>query len=117
MMLVLLFSTACGMFRYSSSNQDQVGRGLMSNPQIILLDEPSMGLAPIIVNEILAILQVIKEELGTKVILVEQNVKAALKVADRAYVLDQGRVILSGTGEELSNNPHVMSAYLGLKSS
>lgn len=94
-----------------------IGRGLMSNPKIILLDEPSMGLAPIIVNEILAILQVIKEELGTKVILVEQNVKAALKVADRAYVLDQGRVILSGTGAELSNNPHVMSAYLGLKSS
>lgn len=92
-----------------------IGRGLMSNPKIILLDEPSMGLAPKIVNEILDTLMVIKEELGTMVILVEQNVKAALKVADQAYVLDQGKIILSGTKEEISSNPQVMSAYLGIK--
>jgi branched-chain amino acid transport system ATP-binding protein len=92
-----------------------IGRGLMSNPKIILLDEPSMGLAPKIVNEILDTLVFIKEDLGTKVILVEQNVKAALKVSDKAYVLDQGKIILTGTREEISANPQVMSAYLGIK--
>jgi branched-chain amino acid transport system ATP-binding protein len=92
-----------------------IGRGLMSNPKIILLDEPSMGLAPKIVNEILDTLVIIKEELGTMVILVEQNVKAALKVSDKAYVLDQGKIILNGTREEISANPQVMSAYLGIK--
>jgi branched-chain amino acid transport system ATP-binding protein len=92
-----------------------IGRGLMSNPKIILLDEPSMGLAPKIVNEILDTLVIIKEDLGTMVILVEQNVKAALKVSDKAYVLDQGKIILNGTREEISANPQVMSAYLGIK--
>ena len=92
-----------------------IGRGLMSNPKIILLDEPSMGLAPKIVNEILDTLMIIKEELGTMVILVEQNVKAALSVADKAYVIDQGKIILNGTSEEISSNPQVMSAYLGIK--
>ncbi|WP_318503189.1 ABC transporter ATP-binding protein [Bacillus sp. T3] len=92
-----------------------IGRGLMSNPKIILLDEPSMGLAPKIVNEILDTLKVIKNDLGTMIILVEQNVKAALKVADRAYVMDQGNIILHGSSEEIAANPQVMSAYLGLK--
>lgn len=92
-----------------------VARGLMSNPKIILLDEPSMGLAPLVVKEILDALVVIKEQLGTMVILVEQNVKAALKVADRTYVIDQGRILLNGTREEISSNPQVMSAYLGVK--
>jgi branched-chain amino acid transport system ATP-binding protein len=92
-----------------------IARGLMSNPKIILLDEPSMGLAPIIVNEIFNILKVIKEQMGTMVILVEQNVKAALKVADRIYVMDQGRFILDGTKEEISENEQVKSAYLGIK--
>ncbi len=92
-----------------------IGRGLMSNPKIILLDEPSMGLAPKIVNEILDTLMIIKEELGTMVILVEQNVKAALSVADKAYVIDQGKIILNGTSGEISSNPQVMSAYLGIK--
>jgi len=92
-----------------------IGRALMSDPKIILLDEPSMGLAPKIVNEILEILVRIKEEMGTMVILVEQNVKAALKVADRAYVMDQGKFIMDGTNEEISSNPEVKSAYLGIK--
>lgn len=92
-----------------------IGRALMSDPKIILLDEPSMGLAPKIVNEILEILIRIKEEMGTMVILVEQNVKAALKVADRAYVMDQGSFIMNGTNEEISSNPNVKSAYLGIK--
>ncbi len=93
-----------------------IGRGLMSNPKIILLDEPSMGLAPKIVNEILGTLMIIKEDLGTMVILVEQNVKAALKVCDHAYVIDQGRMIINGTRDEISSNPQVISAYLGIKS-
>ena len=92
-----------------------IGRALMSDPKIVLLDEPSMGLAPKIVNEILEILVRIKEELGTMVILVEQNVKAALKVADRAYVMDQGKFLMNGTNEEISANPEVKSAYLGMK--
>ena len=92
-----------------------IGRALMSDPKIVLLDEPSMGLAPKIVNEILEILVRIKEELGTMVILVEQNIKAALKVADRAYVMDQGKFLMSGTNEEISSNPEVKSAYLGMK--
>ncbi|WP_066053706.1 ABC transporter ATP-binding protein [Robertmurraya korlensis] len=93
-----------------------IGRGLMSNPKIILLDEPSMGLAPKIVYEILDTLMIIKEDLGTMVILVEQNVKAALKVCDQAYVIDQGRIIINGTRDEISSNPQVISAYLGIKS-
>ncbi len=92
-----------------------IARGLMSNPKIILLDEPSMGLAPKIVSEILRILKVIKEEMGTMVILVEQNVKAALQVADRAYVMDHGKFILDGTREEVRSNSIVKSAYLGIK--
>ena len=92
-----------------------IGRALMSDPKIILLDEPSMGLAPKIVNEILDILVLIKEEMDTMVILVEQNVKAALKVADRVYVMDQGRFIMKGTNEEISSNSEVKSAYLGMK--
>ncbi|GIN93922.1 high-affinity branched-chain amino acid transport ATP-binding protein [Siminovitchia terrae] len=92
-----------------------IARGLMSNPKIILLDEPSMGLAPKIVAEILDILEIIKREMGTMVILVEQNVRAALKVADRAYVMDQGRFIMNGPRDEVSTNPLVKSAYLGIK--
>lgn len=92
-----------------------IGRGLMSNPRIILLDEPSMGLAPIIVNEILNIMKIIRDELGTMVILVEQNVKAALKIADRAYVMDKGVFVLDGTAEDLLHNPLVQSTYLGHK--
>ena len=92
-----------------------IGRGLMSNPKLILLDEPSMGLAPIIVQEILQTLAYIRTELQTTVILVEQNVKAALQVADRAYVIEQGSIILHGSSEEIRTNPQVMSAYLGIQ--
>ena len=92
-----------------------IGRGLMSNPKIILLDEPSMGLAPMVVSEILDNLKYIKEQLGTMVILVEQNVKAALQVADRVYVMDQGKVMMNGTRDEISSNADVQAAYLGVR--
>lgn len=92
-----------------------IGRGLMSNPKIILLDEPSMGLAPKIVTEILENLNIIKKELDTMIILVEQNVKAALRVADRVYILEQGKIVLHGSRDEISNNPNVKSAYMGIR--
>ncbi|WP_258313508.1 MULTISPECIES: ABC transporter ATP-binding protein [Paenibacillus] len=92
-----------------------IARGLMSDPKIILLDEPSIGLAPIIVREILEILQSVRDEFGMTVILVEQNVKAALKISDRAYIMDKGKFVLSGHSYELINNPMIQSTYLGLK--
>ncbi|KAB2330454.1 ABC transporter ATP-binding protein [Cytobacillus depressus] len=90
-----------------------IARALMSDPKIILLDEPSMGLAPLIVKEILAIMEEIRANLGAMVILVEQNVKAALSVADRAYVMDRGQFVLEGSADELLRNPQVQSTYLG----
>ncbi|MEB3103940.1 ABC transporter ATP-binding protein [Ferviditalea candida] len=90
-----------------------IARGLMSDPKLILFDEPSMGLAPLVVREILEALKQIKNELGTMVILVEQNVKAALQVADRAYVLDRGSIVLEGGARELLDHPMVQTAYLG----
>lgn len=90
-----------------------IARSLMSNPEVILLDEPSMGLAPIIVKEIMDIMNKIKKELGTKVVLVEQNIKAALNVADRVYVMDQGKFVLEGNADELLHNPIIQKTYLG----
>lgn len=93
-----------------------MGRALMSKPKIMLLDEPSMGLAPILVKEIFSIIEGIKEQ-GVTVLLVEQNAKMALSIADRAYVLETGKVVLSGTGKELMNSEDVQKAYLGGKES
>jgi branched-chain amino acid transport system ATP-binding protein len=90
-----------------------IGRGLMALPEILLLDEPSLGLAPILVKEIFHIAQRINEE-GVTILLVEQNVKNTLSFCHRAYVLENGRVVLEGTGQELLDNPHVKEAYLGL---
>jgi len=90
-----------------------VGRGLMALPQILLFDEPSLGLAPILVQEIFQIIKRINEE-GMTVLLVEQNVKHTLSICNRAYVLENGRIVLTGTGQELLNNPHVKEAYLGI---
>lgn len=89
-----------------------MGRALMSNPGIILMDEPSMGLSPIFVNEIFDIIQKVSEA-GTTVLLVEQNAKKALSIADRAYVLETGKIVLEGKAEELMNNDSVKKAYLG----
>lgn len=89
-----------------------MGRALMSNPGIILMDEPSMGLSPIFVNEIFDIIQKVSEA-GTTVLLVEQNAKKALSIADRAYVLETGKIVLEGKAEELMNDDSVKKAYLG----
>jgi len=89
-----------------------VGRALMARPKLLLLDEPSMGLAPVLVDLIFDTIVRIREQ-GTTVLLVEQNALAALRVADRAYVLESGALKLSGTAADLSRNPEVISAYLG----
>ena len=89
-----------------------MGRALMAKPKLLLLDEPSMGLAPILVKEIFNIIEEINKA-GTTVLLVEQNAKMALSIAHRAYVLETGKVVMSGTGEELAKSSDVQKAYLG----
>jgi len=91
-----------------------IGRGLMARPGVLLLDEPSLGLAPLLVAEIFRIVNDINEE-GTTLLLVEQNAKKALAVADRAYVLETGKIIREGSGPELLTDPSVRDAYLGTK--
>ena len=89
-----------------------MGRALMAKPSILLLDEPSMGLSPLLVSEIFRIIREINDK-GTTVLLVEQNAKRALAIADRAYVLETGQITLEGTGDELANDERVQKAYLG----
>ena len=89
-----------------------MGRALMARPKILLLDEPSMGLAPILVKEIFRIIQEINKQ-GTTILLVEQNARMALAVCDRAYVMETGNIVLSGSGEELSRSEQIQKAYLG----
>lgn len=89
-----------------------IGRGLMSRPKVLLLDEPSLGLAPLIVREIMSIIRDLRAQ-GTTIVLVEQNARAALKVADRACVMERGRLVLEGTAEELLEDPRIRHAYLG----
>lgn len=89
-----------------------MGRALMAKPKILLLDEPSMGLAPILVKEIFKIIQDINAS-GTTILLVEQNARMALSIAHRAYVLENGKIVLSGTGKELSESEDIQKAYLG----
>ena len=90
-----------------------ISRALMSRPRLVLFDEPSLGLAPNIVETIFEIIREIRTD-GVTVVMVEQNAFAALELCDRAYVLEQGRVTMTGTGTELLDNPHVRSAYLGI---
>ena len=89
-----------------------IGRALMASPRLLLLDEPSMGLAPILVEVIFDTIREINSQ-GTTILLVEQNALMALSVANRGYVLETGAIVLAGTGQELLNNPQVMKAYLG----
>jgi branched-chain amino acid transport system ATP-binding protein len=90
-----------------------IGRALMARPKLLLLDEPSMGLAPLVVQEIFAVIGNLRREKGTTILLVEQNAKAALKMADRGYVMETGKVILEGLASELLENKEVQRAYLG----
>ena len=89
-----------------------VGRALMSRPKLLMMDEPSLGLAPLVVRDIFSIIRTIRDS-GVTVLLIEQNANAALKVADRGYVLETGRIALEGTGQELLSDPAVRAAYLG----
>jgi len=89
------------------------GRGLMSQPTLLLLDEPSMGLSPLLVEEIFKIIQEINSQ-GTSILLVEQNASMALSIAHRAYVLETGSIVLEGDAKEILNNPQIKSAYLGV---
>ena len=89
------------------------GRGLMSRPTLLLLDEPSMGLSPILVEEIFRIIVEINKQ-GTSILLVEQNAQMALSIASRAYVLETGRIVLSGSAKQIADNPQVKAAYLGI---
>lgn len=89
-----------------------ISRALMSKPKLMLMDEPSMGLSPIFVNEIFDIIKRLHEE-GATILLVEQNAKKALSIADRAYVLETGRIVMEGKASELLNNPDIRKAYLG----
>jgi len=104
---------AAGTLSGGEQQMVAIGRGLMSKPKLLMFDEPSLGLAPILVQEIFKIVETISKE-GVTVLLVEQNVKHTLAMCDRAYVLENGRVTMEGTGREFLNNDHVKEAYLGI---
>ena len=89
-----------------------MGRALTAKPKLLLLDEPSMGLSPLLVKEIFSIIKEINQQ-GTTVLLVEQNARMALQIAHRAYVMETGKIVLSGTGEQLSASDEIKKAYLG----
>ena len=89
-----------------------IGRALMSHPKLLMLDEPSMGLSPLLVDQVFDIIKEINKE-GTTILLVEQNAGKSLAISDRAYVLENGRIVLSGTGAELAASESVREAYLG----
>jgi len=90
-----------------------IGRSLMSNPELLILDEPSLGLAPIIVEKVLDTLSKINED-GVTILLVEQNIRDSLSIANRGYVLEEGKIIIEGEGRELLNNNHIKEVYLGI---
>ena len=90
-----------------------IGRGLMARPKVLMLDEPSLGLAPLLVKEIFHTVKQIAAQ-GTTVLLVEQDVRHSLSMSDRGYVLEHGRVVMEGSGQELLDNPHIRKAYLGI---
>jgi len=102
---------------YMSGGEQQmlaIGRALMAKPRLLLLDEPSLGLAPLLVEEIFEIIRRVNREEGVSVLLVEQNARAALGIADSGYIMENGRIVLDGLASELLNNPDVQEFYLGL---
>jgi len=104
---------AAGTLSGGEAQMLAVGRGLMSHPKMIMFDEPSLGLSPILVSQIFDIIKKINSE-GVTVLLVEQNVVQSLKCTNRAYILETGHIVLEGTGEELLDNKHVKNVYLGV---
>ena len=106
-------ASAAGTLSGGQQQMLAIARALMSEPQMLLLDEPSMGLAPVLVDLILDTIVALRKE-GMTILLVEQNVNAALAIADRAYVLETGRIVLSGPSATLTDDPRVREAYLGL---
>jgi branched-chain amino acid transport system ATP-binding protein len=102
---------------YLSGGEQQMlamGRALMARPAIMMLDEPSLGLGPMLVSEIFEIVQRLNRDLGTTVLLVEQNARRALEIADHGYIMEQGRIVLEGPADELAENPDVKEFYLGI---
>ena len=91
-----------------------IGRAMMARPEVMLLDEPSMGLAPLVVQQIFDVIKDINK-MGTTVLLVEQNARKALQIADYAYVMETGKIVMEGPAQEVASNPDVMAAYLGGK--
>jgi branched-chain amino acid transport system ATP-binding protein len=105
-----------GLAGYLSGGEQQmlaIGRALMARPRLILMDEPSMGLSPLLVKEVFGIIQNINRDLGVTILLVEQNARAALSVASYGYIMEQGKVVLDGTADALRNNEDVKEFYLG----
>src|SRR5271170_3610349 len=105
-----------GLAGYLSGGEQQmlaIGRALMARPKMILMDEPSMGLSPLLVKEVFAIIKAINRDLGVTILLVEQNARAALSVASHGYIMEQGKVVLDGTAAELRDNEDVKEFYLG----
>jgi branched-chain amino acid transport system ATP-binding protein len=102
---------------YLSGGEQQmlaIGRALMAKPRLLMLDEPSLGLAPLLVKDIFAFIKRINDELGLTVLVIEQNARRALEVADHGYIMEQGRIVLEGSAQELRENPDVKEFYLGL---
>ena len=104
---------AAGTMSGGEQQMCAIARGLMSKPRLLMLDEPSLGLSPILVSDIFRVIQEVHDA-GVTVLLIEQNVFKTLAVADRAYVLENGRIVLEGTGKDLLNDAHVKEAYLGI---
>ena len=105
-----------GLAGYLSGGEQQmlaIGRAMMARPKLILMDEPSMGLSPLMVKEVFSIVQQINKDLGVTILLVEQNARMALQAASRGYIMENGKVVLDGTAEELRNNEDVKEFYLG----
>ena len=106
------FAQRAGTMSGGEQQMLAIGRALMSKPKLLLLDEPSLGLAPIIIQQIFDIIEQLRKD-GVTVLLVEQNANQALKLADRGYVLENGRIVMQGSGHDLLNDPKVRDAYLG----